>query len=101
MIILSSNKKQPPKDKANSFLSKEEFFIDDSRQFDIAILSQKALTTTDLDKFMDDLVELKSKSLGTEFVKKLQLTENKKALKLIKGVGWKEGIVGNTFVEVD
>ena len=98
---MSSNKKQPPKDKANSFLSKEEFFIDDSRQFDIAILSQKALTTTDLDKFMDELVELISKSLGTEFVKILQLTENKKALKLIKGVGWKEGIVGNTFVEVD
>lgn len=76
-------------------------FITDSRQFEIAQLGQKALTIVNVEEFMQELVKEVSNALGTEYVKILKLTPDKKRLRLIEGVGWKKGIVGKTFVEAD
>ena len=78
-------------------LVKEDHFVDDWRQFEIARLGQKALTLSNLDSFMEELVEIVSKSLNTEYVKILELSPNHKKLKLIKGVGWHKGIVGKAY----
>ena len=82
-------------------LVKEDHYVDDWRQFEIARLGQKALTLSDLDSFMGELVKIVSKSLDTEYVKILELTPDQKRLKLTHGIGWHKGIVGNAYVNVD
>lgn len=82
-------------------LNRGDDFVNDSRQFEIAKLGQLAISTTDLELFMEEVVNLVHRSLGTEFVKILKLTDDQTKLKLIKGVGWKGGVVGNAYVMVD
>lgn len=83
------------------FLSEDKHFIKDFRQFEIAKLGQLALTVVDVRTFMHELLGIVQKSLKTEFVKILKLTEDQSRLKLIEGIGWNQGVVGNTYVEVD
>ena len=59
-------------------LTKEDHYIADERQFDIAVLGQKALATKNLIDFINELLILVSDALGTEYVKILKLTEDKK-----------------------
>lgn len=87
--------------KINPILNKKDHFIDDERQFDIAQLSQKALVSTDLQSFMREVVDTVSKALQTEFVEILEIIPDEQLLKLIHGVGWEDGLVGNTFVSMD
>ena len=81
--------------------TEEKNYINDFRQFEIAKLGQLALTVEDIHSFMKDLIEIVQKSLKTEYVKILELTPDQTKLKLIEGVGWHDGIVGNAYVDVD
>lgn len=72
-----------------------------SKQFDIALLGEKALSTIDLDEFEDEIILLLSKSLGTEFVKILHLTDDKKKLRLIKSIGFEDDLIENVLIDPD
>ena len=87
--------------RSGTTLTKEHHYITDERQFDIAVLGQKAIASKNLLEFINEFLILVSVSLGTEYVKILKLTDDNKRLKLIYGIGWKKGTVGSAYVEVD
>ena len=54
----------------------------------------------DINNTMNGIVNLVSRTLKTEFCKILLLDKSKIYLRMVSGVGWKEGIVGHETVDV-
>jgi signal transduction histidine kinase len=71
------------------------------QQAAVTELGMRALTTTDLQAFLDDAVATVSRTLGTEYSKILELLPEGGQLLLRSGVGWKPGLVGSTTVGAD
>jgi len=57
-----------------------------------------ALTDRDIDELMADATRLIAETLGTDYCKVLDLEASGEQLLLRQGVGWDEGIVGNTRI---
>jgi PAS domain S-box-containing protein len=64
------------------------------QQATVAELGQQALGSLDLDRLLEQAVELVAKTLGVEFVKVLELLPGHQSLVLRAGVGWREGSIG-------
>jgi PAS domain S-box-containing protein len=64
-----------------------------------ADLGQRALATTDLPAFMEEVVNLTAKTLEMEYCNLMELLQGCETLLLRAGVGWKEGLVGNATVK--
>jgi PAS domain S-box-containing protein len=64
----------------------------------VAELGKLALAGGDLQPLFDRTVVQVAKTLGVEFCKVLELLPDGSALKLVAGVGWKEGLVGQATV---
>ncbi|MEW6569981.1 MAG: PAS domain S-box protein [Nitrospirota bacterium] len=64
----------------------------------VAELGQAALAGMGLYELMNKSVALVAQTLGVEYCKVLELLPNGKALLLIAGIGWKEGLVGRGTV---
>ena len=79
----------------------DNHFIKDKRQFEIARLGQKAIYITDINSFLFDVVNIVQKSLNIDYVTILKLSGDQTKLKMIQGVGWKEGTIGNISIDVD
>ena len=62
----------------------------------VARLSEVALTEMNLQKLFDEVAATVAAILGVEFVKILELVPGDAELLLRAGVGWAEGLVGNT-----
>lgn len=75
--------------------------INDKRQFEIAKLGQMAISITDIDSFMQNVINIIKKSFRIEFVGILELSQDQTKLKLIQGTGWGEELIGNFLVEVN
>ena len=69
-----------------------------SQQEAIARLGERALTESDLQKFLDDAVATTAEILDVELVKILELVPGDAELLLRAGVGWKPGFVGTAHV---
>lgn len=65
----------------------------------VAEFGEKALREKDINKLMKEAVMLISSLLHVEFVKILELQDDKTRLLVKEGVGWKKGYVGNTYVQ--
>jgi signal transduction histidine kinase len=65
----------------------------------VAELGQQALTGTDPHKLMADAALLIAQCLEVEYTAILKLLQDKKALLLSTGVGWKRGLIGNARIE--
>ena len=61
-------------------------------------VGRQALAGADLSAFMQSVTELVAKTLGVEFCKLLELLPGNDAFLLRAGVGWREGLVGQTTV---
>lgn len=57
-----------------------------------------ALTSTDLDEILTEACELCRRTLGTEFSKVMRLEDEGRVLRVVAGVGWAEGVVGEEVV---
>jgi PAS domain S-box-containing protein len=68
------------------------------QQASVATLGQRALAGLDLDTLMNESVSLVAETLGVEFCKVLELVPEQDELLVRAGVGWKPGVVGNTWV---
>jgi PAS domain S-box-containing protein len=62
-------------------------------------LGQRALAGVELSDLMDEAVSMITNTLGVEFCKILELSEDGESLLLRAGVGWRDGLVGHTFVD--
>jgi len=67
----------------------------------VARLGQKALSLTRIETLWDEAVRVVAKTLDVEYSKVQQLLPDRSALKLVAGVGWKKGLVGNAMVGVE
>jgi PAS domain S-box-containing protein len=61
-------------------------------------LGQRAMTIPDLQSLMDETVHLVSETLEVEYCKVLELLPGDRELRLLAGVGWQPGLVGNATV---
>lgn len=64
----------------------------------VARLGQMALSDLSLDALRNEAVKVVVETLDVEYCKVLQLLPDKSAMKLVAGVGWKKGLVGNATV---
>lgn len=64
----------------------------------VASLGQLALSGMELERLFQGAVEMIADTLGVEFCKILELSPDGETLKLVAGVGWKEGVVGKVNV---
>ena len=69
-----------------------------NQQAAAAQLGQMAIGGADLSALMSQAVTLVSESLVVEYSKVLELLPTRNALRLVAGVGWKEGLVGQAVV---
>lgn len=67
----------------------------------VARLGQMALSDPSLEALRNQAVKVVAQTLDVEYCKVLELLPDKSAVKLVAGVGWKEGLVGNATVGVD
>jgi PAS domain S-box-containing protein len=65
----------------------------------VAELGRRALTGIDLGQLMDEAVHVLASDLGVEYAKLLELLPDGTAV-FRAGVGWREGVVGGTTVEL-
>jgi signal transduction histidine kinase len=68
------------------------------QQAAVAALGVRALSGVDLPALMQDAVETVARTLETELCKVLELLPDGRELKLVAGVGWRPGLVGNATV---
>ena len=61
-------------------------------------LSSQALAGRELQKLTDEAVRLTAEALGVEMCKIIELEESGESLRLVAGVGWREGLVGEATV---
>lgn len=71
------------------------------QQSAIAELGLFSLQNTDLQTIFDKACSLGKEILETDFIKILELLPDEKELKLVSGIGWKEGLVGHGKVGAD
>jgi diguanylate cyclase (GGDEF)-like protein/PAS domain S-box-containing protein len=64
-----------------------------AQQAAVAALGVAALEGTEVASLMDDAVELVARTLDVEFCELLELTDDREALVLSAGVGWRPGLV--------
>ncbi len=64
----------------------------------VAELGERALTTPELDEFLNDAARLIANHLDVEFVKILQRLPGSQELLLRAGYGWHEGLVGSAIL---
>ncbi|MBV9455319.1 MAG: PAS domain S-box protein [Rubrobacter sp.] len=76
----------------------EEISIRQHQQEAVAKLGMQALAKNDPQVVMDEAVVLITRHLEVEYCKLLELLPGGEELILRAGVGWKEGLVGNTTV---
>ncbi|MEW6497320.1 MAG: ATP-binding protein, partial [Cyanobacteriota bacterium] len=67
----------------------------------IAQLSQQAISATPISTLMDKAASLVAQTLQVEYCQVLELLPDGNALKLTAGVGWREGLVGNTLIDAN
>lgn len=67
----------------------------------VAELGMRALADTNLSVLMNEAVSLVARTLDTKYCKVLERLADGNELLLLAGVGWKEGLVGNTTVSAD
>ena len=70
------------------------------QQAAVAALGVRALGNLDLPALMQDAVETVSRTLDNEMVKVLELLPDRSAVRLVAGVGWREGLLGRATVGV-
>lgn len=88
-------------DKNQSNFTEKNHSIHDKRQFEIAKLGEKAIYLSDLQSLISEVVKIVQDCLNTDYVQILKLTDDQTKLKLIDGVGWKDGMIGITKFDVD
>ncbi len=71
------------------------------QQASIAELGLFALSPVGLAEIMDRAADLVAGTLGVEYAEVLELLPDGKALQLMAGVGWHEGLVGKAIVDAD
>lgn len=64
----------------------------------VADLGSLALEGEEVQVLMDEAVRLTAGALGVEMCKILKLEESGESLRLVAGVGWREGLVGEAMV---
>ncbi len=69
------------------------------QQAAVASIGQRALLGIDLQDLLNEAATLAAKTLSVEFSKVLELTDPEEHLLLRAGVGWREGLVGQAYVE--
>jgi PAS domain S-box-containing protein len=67
----------------------------------VAGLSQLALTTSSVQKLMDDAAEKLAKALAADLVEFQELEPDDRSLVMRAGVGWREGLIGNVSRDVN
>ncbi|HZP25474.1 MAG TPA: GAF domain-containing protein [Dehalococcoidia bacterium] len=70
------------------------------QQSSVAELGQMAAAGAKLPALLDRAVQLVARDLRVEFAKVLELQPGGEFLLVVAGVGWKEGVVGQTLVDV-
>ncbi|MDV2503852.1 MAG: PAS domain S-box protein [bacterium] len=68
------------------------------QQVALADLGRLALEGGELQGLMDEATRLAAEALGVEMCKILELEESGESLRLVSGVGWREGLVGEASV---
>jgi signal transduction histidine kinase len=71
-----------------------------AQQAAIAEISQHALGERRLEVLLTDTCVMVARILGTELVSVLELSADTRSLKVVAGVGWKPGVVGQWLVPV-
>ena len=71
------------------------------QQSAIAELGLFSVQNSDLQAIFDKACSLGKEILETDFVKILELLPDEKELKLVSGIGWREGLIGNENVGAD
>jgi len=69
-----------------------------NQQKAVSELGLLALSNIELSKLFDKTVNILAQTLGVEYCKVLELLPDGKALLLRSGVGWRDGLVGETIV---
>ncbi len=72
-----------------------------AQQAAIAELSQRALGERQLDVLLNDVCSVVARILETELVDVLELTPGRRSLRIVAGVGWRPGVVGEMEVPAD
>jgi PAS domain S-box-containing protein len=70
------------------------------QQAAVALLGRRAIEATDLTSLMTAAASLVSETLDVPYAKVLERTPNGPSLLLRAGVGWREGYIGHTRVEI-
>jgi diguanylate cyclase (GGDEF)-like protein/PAS domain S-box-containing protein len=70
------------------------------QQAAVASLGVAALEGTEVASLMDDAVTLVVRTLGVEFCELLELTDDREALRLSAGAGWRPGLVRTALMPV-
>jgi PAS domain S-box-containing protein len=68
------------------------------QQMAVASVGSAALRGGELQSLMDEAVRLTAEAMGTELCKVLKLDDSGDSLRLVAGVGWREGVVGAATV---
>jgi PAS domain S-box-containing protein len=68
------------------------------KQAALAELGLRALSGVEISTLMHETVRLVSETLNVEYCELLELLPEKDSLILREGVGWKDGVVGNTVI---
>lgn len=76
--------------------SRERTLLDQRRA--IIEFGRSALASTSLDDILNDACEHCRRALGTELSKVMRLEDDGRVLRVVAGVGWKEGVVGEETV---
>jgi PAS domain S-box-containing protein len=71
-----------------------------NQQAGVAQLGQQALANLELKLLMDKAAQLAATGLGVEYSKILELSPNQSSFLLRSGVGWRDGMVGQTTIAV-
>jgi diguanylate cyclase (GGDEF)-like protein/PAS domain S-box-containing protein len=66
----------------------------------VATLGQLALADADLQQLFDQAVVMVAATLGIEYCEVLELMPDSNVLKLVAGIGWREGSVGQITVSI-
>ncbi len=71
------------------------------RQHVLAKFGEFALRSTDLQAVLEEACRLVGKALGTDLSKVLEVQPDEQSLLVRAGCGWRPGIVGETFLQMD
>ncbi|MDO8572285.1 MAG: GAF domain-containing protein [bacterium] len=91
LALRSINRRLINTNKAVSLRIRQQAFVAD--------FSRSAITESNVQVFTQDGVSKIRASLGVDYVSILELLPDGKALRLVIGAGWREGMLGNTIVE--